>query len=311
MSDSPVAVRLTEVGPRDGLQNEPETIPTAAKIAFVNALSRTGVEEIEVSSFVSPKWVPQLADAEEVFRGIERVPGVTYCALVPNEKGLERALAAGAEKIHVFTAATETFSRKNTNASVRESLARLRPVVRRAREERLPVRGYVSTAFHCPYEGFVDPERVLPVVEELGAMGVEEISLADTDGRASPPRVRALLDRVLARVPPERVNLHLHDTYGLAIANALVAWAEYGIRSFDASAGGLGGCPFAPGAAGNVATEDLIHALRACGAEVAADPARVVAALQTVIPHLKRPVASRLSRALARGCGPAPTDPAF
>ncbi len=295
-SPPPSRIRLTEVGPRDGLQNEPDKVPTEAKVAFVNALARTGVDEVEVSSFVSPKWVPQLADAEEVFRRIERRPGVIYSALVPNEKGLERALSVAPDKVNVFTAASETFSRKNTNVSLAESLDRLRVVVRRAHEEGLPVRGYVSTAFHCPYEGFIPPERVLPVIEALWEMGVGEISLADTTGRATPPRVRALLERVLARVPAERVNLHLHDTYGMAIANALTAWEEYGIRSFDGAAGGLGGCPFAPGAAGNVATEDLAYAFQACGAEVRVEPSRITAALQAVLPHLHRAPTSRLSR---------------
>jgi hydroxymethylglutaryl-CoA lyase len=249
-------VRLVEVGPRDGLQNEAAPIPTELKVAFVDALSRTGLADVEVSSFVSPKWVPQLTDAEEVFRRIARAPGVRYWALVPNLAGLDRAAAARVDGIAVFTAASETFSRRNTNASIAETLERFAPVVARAG---VPVRGYVSTAFHCPYEGRVDPAAVRHVTHALLDLGCAEISLGDTIGRARPDEVRALLELLLAEIPAAKLALHCHDTFGQAVSNCLAA-AELGLRSFDGSAGGLGGCPYAPGAPGNVATEALVRA---------------------------------------------------
>lgn len=252
--DAPI--RLVEVGPRDGLQNEPQPVPTDRKVAFIDALSRSGLRDIEVSSFVSPRWVPQLADAEDVFRRIERVPGVRYWALVPNRQGLERAVAVKVDGIAVFTAASETFSRRNTNASIAETLARFAPVVQAAS---VPVRGYVSTAFHCPFEGPVAPVAVQRVTMALLELGCEAISLGDTIGRAQPDEVRALLQLLLTDLPAERLALHCHDTFGQAVANCLAA-AELGITVFDASAGGLGGCPYAPGAPGNVATEALVRA---------------------------------------------------
>jgi len=249
-------IRIVEVGPRDGLQNEPNFVPTDVKVAFINALSEAGFEEIEAGAFVSPKWVPQMADSEEVFRRIRRKEGVRYSALVPNEKGLERALAVKADKIAVFTAASETFNLKNINATIEESLNRLRPVVSRSP---VPVRGYVSTAFVCPYEGKIAPSQVIPVVKELLEMGCEEISIGDTIGKATTEDVRVLLDEVSKVCSFERIALHFHDTYGGAVANARVG-AEMGVRTFDASAGGIGGCPYAPGAPGNVSTEDLVKA---------------------------------------------------
>lgn len=250
-------IRIVEVGPRDGLQNEARTIPTEVKVAFVDALSACGFDEIEVSSFVSPRWVPQLADAEAVFRQIRRAPGVTYMALVPNLQGLERALEARADKVAVFTAASETFSRKNTNASIAESLDRFRPVLARAP---VPVRGYISTAFHCPFEGPIAPEQVVAVAEALVAMGCTELSIGDTIGRATADEVRRLLDLLQPAIPASRqLALHFHDTFGQAVGNALAA-AERGVRIFDASAGGIGGCPYAPGAPGNVSTEALVAA---------------------------------------------------
>ncbi len=292
-------IRITEVGPRDGLQNESNVVPTEAKVAFVNSLSAAGVDEIEVAGFVHPKWVPQLADAADVFGQLERAPRVVYSALVPNQKGLERAVDANVDKIAVFTAASETFNRHNINASINASIERFQPVMKRADAEELPVRGYVSTAFHCPYEGRIEPEHVRPVVERLLEIGVDEVSVGDTIGKASPAEVRALLDVLIETLDPQRLVLHLHDTYGMAIANALAAWEDYGITRFDSSAGGLGGCPYAPGAAGNVATEDLVYALRASGAEGRGDEAAVVEAAQGIEPHLSRPLSSRLSRVLA------------
>lgn len=289
-------IRITEVGPRDGLQNEPNLIPTESKIAFINALSRTGATEIEAGSFVSPKAVPQLADSEEVFRKIERVPGVVYSALVPNERGFERARSVGVQKIAVFTAASEMFTRRNIHATIRESIDRFKPVVAEAKQEQMVVRGYISTAVFCPYEGKIEPERVVETMKQLLDLGMDEISLGDTIGKASPPDVRRLLDAVLPSIAPARVSLHFHDTYGMAVANALTAWWEYGIEAFDTSAGGLGGCPYAPGASGNVATEDLVYALKASGAIVTVDETKVVEAVRQISRYLSRPLASRLSQ---------------
>lgn len=290
-----LAIRITEVGPRDGLQNEPAVLSTDAKVAFVNALSQSGVTEIEVGSFVSPRAVPQLADSDEVFQRIDRRPGVVYSALVPNERGLSRARAAAADKIAVFTAASDTFNQRNIHCTVRESIERLKPVVSDAKRKGLPVRGYVSTATHCPFEGAVPPSRVLRVMEDLLDLGVDEISLGDTIGKATPSDVRRLLDDVKTHLASAPLSLHFHDTYGMAIANVLTAWTEYGIASFDASAGGLGGCPYAPGATGNVATEDVVYALRASGASIAVDERLVIQAARQLDALLSRPLSSRLS----------------
>lgn len=251
-----MGIHIVEVGPRDGLQNEPQIVPTEMKVAFVDALSLTGLVEIEVSSFVSSRWVPQLGDAAEVFARIARQPGVLYTALVPNERGLDGAIEARADKVAVFTAASETFNQKNINATIAESIERFRPVCERSP---VPVRGYVSTAFHCPFEGEVRPEAVVTVVSELLALGVSEISLGDTIGKATPDQVSSLLDETLRVCPAEQTALHFHDTFGRAIENVRAGYRA-GIRIFDASAGGLGGCPYAPGAPGNLATEDLVRA---------------------------------------------------
>jgi len=249
-------IRLVEVGPRDGLQSISQFVPTPLKVAYVDVLSRTGLTDIEVSSFVSPKWVPQLADAEEVFKLIERRKGVRYHALVPNLQGLGRAVLARVDVVAVFTAASETFSRKNTNGSIADTLERFAPVIAASP---VPVRGYISTAFSCPFEGPVAPGQVRRVAIALNALGCQEISLGDTIGRASPDQVRRLLDAVLPDVPVDRIALHCHDTYGQAVANVLAA-ADMGVRVFDGSAGGIGGCPYAPGAPGNVSTEALVRA---------------------------------------------------
>jgi len=289
-------VRIIEVGPRDGLQNEPGVIPTERKIAFVNALSRTGVTEIEAGSFVSPKAVPQLADSDEVFRKIERMPGVVYSALVPNERGLERARTVAAQKIAVFTAASESFTQRNIHATVRESIERFQPVVSGAKRDGMAVRGYISTVIFCPYEGRIEPIRVAEVMKRLLALGVDEISLGDTIGKASPSDIRKLLDTLLPHIARERVSLHCHDTYGMAIANALTAWWDYGIEAFDSSAGGLGGCPYAPGASGNVATEDLVFALKASGAIVPVDEMKIMATCRQLSGEQDRSFASHLSQ---------------
>lgn len=272
-------IKIVEVGPRDGLQNEKGIIPTEAKIAFVNALSETGLQEIEVSSFVSPKWVPQLADALDVFRGIRRNPGVKYSALVPNEIGLDRAIEANVDKIAVFTAASETFSQENTGASIAETIERFRPVLRRSP---VPVRGYVSTAFYCPYEGKIAPDAVAPVINQLLEIGCVEISVGDTIGRATKDDVRALLEKVLNICPVEKLAMHFHDTFGNAVQNALTS-EELGVRVFDSSAGGIGGCPFAPGAPGNVATAALISAFPN---RTGVDPGKLARAADVIRPFL-------------------------
>jgi hydroxymethylglutaryl-CoA lyase len=273
-------IRIVEMGPRDGLQSLSGFVPTEVKVAFVDALSATGLEEIEVSSFVSAKWVPQLADAEEVFHRIRRVPGIVYMALVPNQAGLERARQAKVDKIAVFTAASETFSRKNTNASIAETLQRFRPVVA---EAGVPVRGYISTAFHCPFEGPIAPEQVLPVAKALLDLGVGELSIGDTIGKATPEEVERLLEQLLPAIPGDRrVALHFHDTFGRAVANARTA-DRLGVRIFDASTGGIGGCPYAPGAPGNVATEALVQAFPG---RTPLDPGRLQAAAEVVRPYL-------------------------
>jgi len=261
-----VKITVVEVGPRDGLQNEAAAVSTADKIAFVNLLSAANLPVIEVSAFVSPRWVPQMADAADVFGGIERRPGVRYTALVPNLAGLDRALAAGVQEIAVFAASSETFSRKNINQTIDDSLITYRQVCDRALGAGLRVRGYLSTAFGCPYEGHVAPERVAELSARLVDLGVFEVAVSDTIGIAHPGQVPQVLAAVLARIPAERLALHFHDTRGTALANVLAS-LPLGIRTFDASAGGLGGCPYAPGAAGNLATDDLIYMLNGLGAE--------------------------------------------
>ena len=272
-------IRLVEVGPRDGLQNEKALIPTDVKVAFVNALSEAGFDEIEVSSFVSPKWIPQLADAAEVFARITRRPGVRYTALVPNEVGLERALAARADKVAVFTAASESFARKNINATIAESIERFRPVVRASP---VPVRGYVSTAWHCPYEGPIAADAVLLVCEALLEIGCTDLSIGDTIGTATSSEVSVLLDRLIPVVGVDRLAMHFHDTFGRATTNAERA-AQQGIQVFDSSAGGIGGCPFAPGATGNVSTQALVELF---GDQTRIDPVALERASGIVRPYV-------------------------
>lgn len=279
-------IRIVEVGPRDGLQNEQEIVPTDAKIAFIEALSQTGLREIEAGAFVSPKWIPQLADSDEVFAKIRRVPGVVYSALVPNEKGFERAQGAGAEKIAVFTAASETFNKKNINATIVESIERFEPVVVRAAAAKLAIRGYISTAFWCPYEGKIAPVPVVEVAKRLLDLGVHELSIGDTIGKATPDEVKALLDLLLPMAGAGRVAMHFHDTYGRAIENCRASYA-LGIRTFDSSAGGIGGCPYAPGASGNVSTQALVDAFPDSGVNRAALDA-ASSLLQTRLPS-RRP----------------------
>ena len=278
-------IKIVEVGPRDGLQNEAATIPTDVKVDFVDALSETGLSEIEVSALVSPRRVAQLGDAEEVFRKISRQDGVTYSALVPNEKGLDRAISAGVDKICVFTAASETFNLRNINKSVEASIGLFRPLVKRAHSVGLPVRGYVSTAFWCAFEGKISPDTVRRVVERLCDIGVDEVSVSDTIGKASPQEVEKLLDLLLPIIPSEQIAMHFHDTYRRGIANVLASWSR-GIRIFDASAGGLGGCPFAPGATGNVSTESVVKALENRGESVGIDLGKFLYARSLLDPFL-------------------------
>ncbi len=300
------SVRIIEVSPRDGLQHESTFLPTARKIALINALSRTGVAEIEAGSFVSPTAIPQLADADEVFRSIERLPGVTYSALVPNARGFERARAAAVTKIALFTAASDSFTRHNIKATVQESLMRFGPIVRAAERDGMLVRAYVSTVLFCPYEGRIAPTRVLDVMKQLLDLGVDELSLGETVGKAAPSDLRMLLDTVIPHIDPARLSLHCHDTYGMGIANVLTAWDEYGLTAFDCSAGGLGGCPYAPGASGNVATEDVVFALKASGARVPVDEGLVAACAQQLAEALRRPLSSRLAH-VPRHCEPPAT----
>ena len=263
-------IRIVEVGPRDGLQNETATVPTDAKVSFIDALSKTGVNEIEVSAFVSTHKVPQLGDAEDVFRKIYRDNNVVYSALVPNMQGLERAVHSRVDKISIFTAASETFNRKNINTSVDGSLRRFKPLIRQARTIRVPIRGYISTAFWCAFEGKINNRVRFDLALRLIDLGVHEVSISDTIGKATPQEVARLLDQLLLHIPIDQIAVHFHDTYGRGVANVLKS-LSYGIQVFDASVGGLGGCPFAPGATGNVSTESVVEALSNQGEAVGVD----------------------------------------
>ncbi|MCO5165136.1 MAG: hydroxymethylglutaryl-CoA lyase [Planctomycetes bacterium] len=299
----PRAVTVYEVGPRDGLQNEPTAVPLAAKRAFVEALAAAGLRWVEATSFVHPKWVPQLADAADLMQALARRPGTRYPVLVPNEKGLDRALERGCDAVAVFAAVTEGFSRKNQNASVAEVLAGLRPVVERARAAGLWVRGYLSVVWGCPYEGAVDPARARTLAGDLVAMGVDEVSLGDTIGVATPGEVERVVEVVAAAAPLERLALHFHDTRGTALANVLAGLLA-GVTTFDASAGGLGGCPYAVGASGNLDTCDLLYMLHGLGIETGVDLEAVRAAAQAIAGVLGRPLPGRYSQAgpfVARG----------
>jgi len=274
-------VTVVEVGPRDGLQNEASALPADAKVRFVEALAEAGLPVVEVTSFVSPRAVPQLADADEVLPAVQRREGVRYPVLVPNLRGLERAVAAGADAIAVFTAASEGFARANINMTIAESLAAFAPVVEQALMAGMWTRGYVSTAFGCPYDGAVEPSAVARVASELAALGCAEVSVGDTIGVARPEQVPGVVAAVAERVPLDRIALHLHDTGGRALDN-VAAGLEAGVRTFDSSAAGLGGCPFAPGAPGNVATEALVRFLHREGLETGVDPDAVERAGQAV-----------------------------
>jgi hydroxymethylglutaryl-CoA lyase len=291
-------ITVVEVGPRDGLQNERAAVSTADKIEFVNRLSAAKLPVVEVSAFVSPKWVPQMADAAEVFAGITRRPGTRYAALVPNLAGLDRAMAARVDEVAIFASSTETFSRKNLNQSVDESLIVYKQVCDRAHAAGLRVRGYLSTAFGCPFEGDVAPERVADMAARLAGLGVFEVAISDTIGIAHPGQVPRVLDAVLARVPVQQVALHFHDTRGMALAN-VHASLPLGIRTFDASAGGLGGCPYAPGAAGNLATDDLIYMLDGLGLETGVSLAALSEASAFIATKIDHRLPSRYAQAAA------------
>ncbi|HEY6842977.1 MAG TPA: hydroxymethylglutaryl-CoA lyase [Thermoanaerobaculia bacterium] len=294
------SVKVVEVGPRDGLQNEKVTIPTEAKVEYITALADAGLRVIEAGAFVSPKWVPQMADTADVYRDIPKDPGVEYPVLVPNMKGLERAIDAGVKSIAIFTAASDTFNKRNINMTIDESFANYAPVAARAREEGMRVRGYVSTAFGSPYEGEVPPEKVLEVVARLLDLGCYEVSVGDTIGVGTPMQVQGVIGMLLQVVPPSKLAMHFHDTRGTALANTLAA-LEMGIATFDASSGGLGGCPYAPGASGNLATEDLIYMLDRMGIETGVHLDRLVAASSIVAPYLDHPLPGKYLQACTKG----------
>ena len=292
----PSPVRIVEVGPRDGLQNEAAAVSTSEKIGFVNRLAEAGHSVIEVTAFVSPKWVPQMADAAEVFHGIDRHPGVRYTALVPNLTGLTRAVDARVDEVAIFAAASETFSTRNINQSIADSLATYEAVCAEARRLGVPVRGYLSTAFGCPFEGAVPPAQVSEIAARLLDLGVYEVALSDTIGVANPRQVTEVLAAVTPRVPLANLALHLHDTRGTALVN-VYAGLQAGVTTFDASAGGLGGCPYAPGATGNLATEDLIYMLDGLGIVTGVRLDGIIEASRAIEQHVGHPLPSRVFRA--------------
>jgi hydroxymethylglutaryl-CoA lyase len=294
----PNEVKIVEVGPRDGLQNEPGKVPATVKIELIERLADAGLPVIEAAAFVSPKWVPQMADSAAVMTGVRRQPGVAYPVLVPNRKGLEAAIATNVDEVVVFAAATESFSRRNTNCSIDDGLARFADVCAEAGAHGLRVRGDISVCLGCPYEGDVDPQAVVRVARALDAMGCYEITVCDTIGSGTPGRTRAVFDAVLEHIPASRLAGHFHDTYGQALANIYVA-LECGIATFDSSVAGLGGCPYAKGATGNVATEDVLYMLNGLGIATGVDLDKLIAAGQFICDALGRPTNSRAARALA------------
>ncbi len=293
-------VKIVEVGPRDGLQNEKAIVSTDAKVAFIEALADAGLPVIEAGAFVHPRWVPQMADSGEVFARLAKRTGVEYPMLVPNEKGMERAVEAGVKSIALFTAASETFNKRNINMSIEESFEAFAPVAARAKYEGIRVRGYVSCACGCPYEGSIAPEKVLEVVARLMDLGCYEVSMGDTIGVGTPLQVQGLLYLVAQVVPRRFLAMHLHDTRGMAVANTLAS-LEFGITTFDASAGGLGGCPYAPGASGNMATEDLVYLLNGLGIEHGVDLDKLVAASVSIAPWLDHALPGKVVQACTKG----------
>jgi isopropylmalate/homocitrate/citramalate synthase len=297
-------VKIVEVGPRDGLQNEKVTIPTQVKIDYITALGDAGLRVIEAGAFVHPKWVPQMADTADVYRNIPKDPGMEYPVLVPNMKGLERAIETGVTSIAIFTAASEAFNKRNINMSIDESFQNYAPVAARALHECMRVRGYVSTAMGCPYEGDVAPEKVLEVSARLLDLGCYEVSIGDTIGVGTPLQVQGVIGILLQVIPPSKLAMHFHDTRGTALANTLAA-LEMGISTFDASAGGLGGCPYAPGASGNMATEDLVYLLEGMAIDSGVDLRKLVEASAIIAPYLDHPLPGRYLQACTRSGAPA------
>jgi len=292
------SVRIVDVGPRDGLQNEPQEVPTAVKIELIERLADAGLPAVEATAFVSPKWVPQMADHTEVLERVRRKPGVDYPVLAPNLKGFESARAAGATEVAVFAAASEAFSKKNINCSIAESLDRFRPVTGAAKAANIKVRGYVSCVLGCPYEGEIAPQRVADVAKALYEMGCYEVSLGDTIGTGTPVKTKAMIEACAAQVPMEKLAGHYHDTYGQALAN-IYASLELGVGTFDASIAGLGGCPYAAGASGNVATEDVVYMLHGVGVRTGIDLDRLVDIGQWISGVLKRDYGSKAGKAIA------------
>jgi hydroxymethylglutaryl-CoA lyase len=294
----PKRVKLVEMGPRDGLQNEPGTVSTAVKVELIDRLSDAGFSAVEAGSFVSPKWVPQMADTAEVMARIRRKPGVSYPVLVPNLKGLDAAIAAGAKEVAGFAAATEAFSKRNTNCTIAESMVRQSEVCKAALGAGLRVRGYISVVLGCPYEGEVSPQAVADIACRLRDMGCYEISLGDTIGTGTASAAQRMIEAVAKYVPVDKLAGHFHDTYGQAVAN-IVASMEMGVATFDSSVAGLGGCPYAKGATGNVASEDVLYLLQGLGIETGIDMGRLLDAAEFICAQLKRPTVSRAGRALA------------
>lgn len=302
LKNLPKRVSVYEVSPRDGLQNESAQVATHCKIQLIDALTAAGIKRIEVASFVSPKWVPQMADGEQVCRSVERRDGVSYSSLCPNGRGLERALAANVDEIAVFISASETHNKKNVNKSIETTLKTFSEVVEPAKEAGLRVRAYVSTIWGCPYEGWVDPKVGLSIAQELLSRGCYQVSLGDTLGVGTPLQSAEILDLFLQHIPAEQIAMHMHDTRGTALANVLVG-LEYGITTYDASVGGLGGCPFAPGAAGNLATEDLVYTLHAMGIETGIDLEALWQAGKTAAAIVGRELPGKVHRAGVRPLG--------
>jgi hydroxymethylglutaryl-CoA lyase len=298
MTALPRRVRIVEVGPRDGLQNEKAEVPTRVKLELIERLADAGLPAVEATAFVSPKWIPQMADHTEVLEGIRRKPGVSYPVLTPNLKGFHAAQAAGATEVAVFGAASESFSKKNINCSVAESLERFRPVAQAASAARIKVRGYISCVLGCPYEGEIAPEKVAAVAQALHEMGCYEISLGDTIGTGTPGKAQAMIQAVARRVPLAKLAGHYHDTYGQALAN-IYASLESGVATFDSSVAGLGGCPYAKGASGNVATEDVVYMLDGLGIETGVDLGRLVDTGQWICGLIGKEPASKAGRAIA------------
>jgi hydroxymethylglutaryl-CoA lyase len=298
MTSLPKSVRLVEVGPRDGLQNEAAVLPTEKKAEFIALLVLAGLRDIEVTSFVHSKWVPQLADGQDLVKQLKPEPRVRYSALVPNMKGLERAIASGIRRIAVFTAASETFNRKNINMGIKESIDGFKPVVDRALKEGISVRGYISTCFVCPYEGPISKEKVAEVTRALFDLGVDEVSIGDTIGAATPRDVESTAGHLAKQFGIEKLAMHFHDTYGMAVANIYQS-LQMGYSTFDSSAGGLGGCPYAPGASGNVATEDLLYLLDRLGIETGVSLKLIRRASQFIAKELGRDLPSRVLKTTA------------